>query len=321
MRPIFIDNHIIDLSSEYSNNLFNARDSTFIKPMDGLKYLEKKLRRRSTISSDYSNYIKTIIRLYKFINNVQPNYYDIFHNRFFARYSIDLGLKITIDKKKLPFHKHISRVMRYDAVREKEFLPYAKKLGIRTCIYCNTQYALSINVSNSQYGKFELDHFKPQSKFPYLCTNFYNLTPSCSNCNKYKSGRNALFSLYTDNHANLNPFSFRLDKRSIIKYMITQDFNTLEIVFDHGTDPSHNTIFKIQATYNVLKDVIEEIIWKHKIYNQHYLSSLKNAFELKFHAVNFQRFILGNYIDQKDIHKRPLSKITQDIAKQLKILR
>jgi hypothetical protein len=103
--------------------------------------------------------------------------------------------------------------------------------------------------------------------------------------------------------------------------MITQDFNTLEIVFDHGTDPSHNTIFKIQATYNVLKDVIEEIIWKHKIYNQHYLSSLKNAFELKFHAVNFQRFILGNYIDQKDIHKRPLSKITQDIAKQLKILR
>jgi len=35
----------------------------------------------------------------------------------------------------------------------------------------------------------------------------------------------------------------------------------------------------------------------------------------------FERFLIGNYTEPKEIHKRPMAKFQQDIAEQLGLLR
>ncbi|MFN0101293.1 MAG: HNH endonuclease [Bryobacteraceae bacterium] len=50
-----------------------------------------------------------------------------------------------------------------------------------TCAYCLLDEKWAAGLEN-----FELDHFRPQSKFPYLALNFYNLYWSCHVCNKTK---------------------------------------------------------------------------------------------------------------------------------------
>jgi len=321
MRPILITKEIHTLAAKYAKNLFLARQATFIRPVVHLRNLANTLGRRTSLTADYKDYVLMIIALYRWINLIKPQQFQQFHDKFFDRFTVNLERKIKIGKKTMALHKHISFAMRYDAVRDQEFLPYVRQLGIRTCVYCNANYALSISTGTDHYGKFELDHYWPQSKFPYLCTNFYNLTPCCSNCNKYKLNKESLFSLYEASHANLSPFEFELEKKSIVKYMLSQDLAHLNILFKAPLNPVHATLFKIGPTYDVLKDVAEELVWKHKIYNQNYLDGLKKAFGHKFNTSSFHRFLLGNYDQAKDIHKRPLAKLTQDIAKQLKIIK
>jgi len=322
MRRIIINQHIEDLSRDYAKSLFRSRIASFVKPMSGLNILLGRLRALEPgLVSNYGNYVYVIIRSYRLLNDIRPEKFDQLHNRLFAHIPVTLSEKITVNNKKKAFYEHVCDAMRYDAVRDEDFLPYVRKLGIRACVYCNVQYALSINFEDKDYAKFELDHSKPQSEFPYLCTNFFNLTPSCPNCNKYKSGNPVNFSLYTSDPLQLNPFSFKLDKHSVVKYMLSRNFEDLRIIFDHGTDPGYQTTFKIDATYNVLKDVVEEIIWKHKIYSENYLEALNEAFSKKFSKGDFLRFILGNYTSPQDVHKRPLAKLTQDIAIQLKIIK
>ena len=49
------------------------------------------------------------------------------------------------------------------------------------CAYC-----LSYELISGGEENFELDHFKPKSKFPELTTKFSNIYYSCSVCNWYK---------------------------------------------------------------------------------------------------------------------------------------
>ncbi len=66
----------------------------------------------------------------------------------------------------------------------------------------------------------------------------------------------------------------------------------------------------------------EELIWKSRAYNDTFMESYREAFDrLNIKDYHFKRFILGNFDRAEDIHKRPLSKMTQDIARQLGIIR
>ena len=74
--------------------------------------------------------------------------------------------------------------------------------------------------------------------------------------------------------------------------------------------------------YNTQKDLAAELIIKSKIYNDSYKKMLMNTFN-KLYGKNpmmFKRIIVGNYTERNEIHKRPMSKFTQDIARQLKLI-
>lgn len=321
MRTILINPKITALAATYAQELFVTRRHDFDKPATLLPALQAGIP--ANVPNDYRDYVAMVIRIYRLLNAVQPKDYGRLHQKFFARFHplVNLSLKMTYKGAKKEFYKHVSDAMRYDGVRKKEFLPYAKKLGISTCVYCNANYALTIQLKKEKIGKFELDHFQPQSLCPYLSTNFYNLYPVCGNCNKYKSNTLPEFYLYNEDYALELDFAFTLDKKSVIKYMLSQNAEDLKITFRSLQHPEHNKTFKIDSTYSALKDVVEELVWKHKVYNPLYLKTLSKAFEKKFSHTSLHRFILGNYDQPGDIHKRPLTKLTQDIARQLGILK
>jgi len=51
-----------------------------------------------------------------------------------------------------------------------------KKLNLSVCPYCNRNTIY--NLKNNTKRTSELDHFYPQSKYPYFALSFYNLVPS-----------------------------------------------------------------------------------------------------------------------------------------------
>lgn len=221
----------------------------------------------------------------------------------------------------------IVKSMKYNKVRELVYPIVIRPLGIKTCVYCNANYAIS---DIDGRGYFDLDHWKPKSIYPYLCTSFYNLQPSCSSCNRRK-GNNIekhFFRLWDDTQKKeLKIFRFYLDAGAIVRYWQSRkkddlaltigviDSRNMQILTD-SEDSLHLTV-----KYKEHTDVIEEIIWKRQIYNASFVTSLgKSLPGLLINTSDIKRFIMGTYCDEEDIHKRPLSKMVQDIGKQLGLL-
>lgn len=233
--------------------------------------------------------------------------------------------------KERAFYPLIIDAMKYKYVQSVIYPDFITQLGIRTCVYCNAQYAFSVAGKNG-YHNYELDHHMPKSKYPYLCTTFMNLQPSCSTCNRKKSDTEPLpdeelFQLFVNESdiKELSPVHFELDHASVAYYLTkSPDIKKLKINFSCPANPKlekgFNQFFKISTLYQAHTDVAEELIWKSRIYNQVIIDDYKRIFKkLGFRDSDFARFILGNYELTTEIHKRPLSKMTQDIARQLHV--
>ena len=79
--------------------------------------------------------------------------------------------------------------------------------------------------------------------------------------------------------------------------------------------------FHINGIYKTQTDLIEELIIKSQIYNKSYLKTLKHSFDkLSIQPELFKRTLIGNYTEDKDLHKRPMSKFVMDIAKDLGLI-
>lgn len=124
-----------------------------------------------------------------------------------------------------------------------------------------------------------------------------------------------------------NPFEFRLDKASFVKYSMSGDADDLEIKFGTRTGipaqraTEYENYFHVEKLYGNLKDTVEEVIWKYRVYNKAGRQALKDSYEhLLPHERDWNRLVLGNYDKEEDIHKRPLAKLVQDVAKELGVI-
>lgn len=335
MKRIIITSEIRKYAEEYAKNIFKNRKGKFKHPKDNLKELKNKLLKK-TSGHRYADYIQKIIDDYDNILKLEPNQFEVYRSNHLNMISISQcqnfipGFKRISGIGETEFYKLVVQAMRYDAVRDKEFIQYVKKLNIKTCVYCNAQYAVTTSSDNGGFATYQLDHYYPKSKYPFLCTSFFNLQPSCSHCNSSKNARDAHFSLYTDNPKEIDPFVFHLERESIAYYMMSHDSNQLDLKFgvknineaNLNLLKNHNKLFQIDNLYTEYKDVIEEILWKAKIYNPSYCNQLSNSFKnfFPYSSNDYLRFLIGNYINIKDIHKRPLAKLVQDIAREIGLL-
>ncbi len=207
-----------------------------------------------------------------------------------------------------------------------------KQLNIKSCPYCNAQNTI---ITEKKYGKqvmkFQLDHFFPKSEFPYLSISLYNLIPSCANCNLTKSSKavslNEYYHPYDMNLANKSEFSLKYKpdpSKLTIKGIKKQE---LEISFvPKHRDPlnivdKHNEMYHIDGVYNRHQDVAEELLQLAIIYSKEQSNKHLKIKGLFSNKEEYYRFLLRNYPEQKDILNRPLAKFTQDIAKQLGLIK
>jgi hypothetical protein len=214
-----------------------------------------------------------------------------------------------------------------------------RKLGIRACVYCNSQ--LTLNVEKNTYNttgklngiakvaKYELDHAYSKSDYPYLSATVFNLYPSCGVCNNIKRKKEVKFKLYSSIESP-SIYKFSLKKESLVEYMTSYNSDELIITFEDPDKPfedkegkgSLEDTFHISSIYNAQKDIAEEIIIRSHIYNDTYRDDLHKSFSSLFpgNAFEMERIFLGTYPNPQDIHLRPLSKFIQDISADVKRL-
>ena len=227
---------------------------------------------------------------------------------------------------KIPIEKAIIEALGYKSLRKKFYPSYFAAVGIKACVYCNSQLTVSVGNRNDGFsGMFDVDHRHNKDKYPWLSICLFNLYPACAPCNRKKSTSAVDFELYSDNPAQLSKseFLFKLDEFGKAKYLVNKDPSHLTANFSSlssGNDEYART-FMINEIYTTQGDVIEELITKAQTYDDTYRRMLaKNFSKLGINPLMFQRIILGNYINQNEIHKRPMTKFMQDIAKEIGLM-
>lgn len=326
----------------YANEFLNDLKSLADKPLDKLINLRDQITQQN---QQYYNYVNTIIQHYDEIITAKPDDISTTIAGYFSQWTTlnkavvfqinttQVGAAPKQVKKK--FYQLVTDALGYDDVQEQVFPKYIKKMGIKSCVYCNGQYAISAKRSKTERGKkyrstFTIDHYLPKSDYPYLATSFFNLYPACATCNQAKSSKPPLFELYInplDPIERRNPFLFNLDKGSFVKYSMSGNSDDLEIKFGtrSGIPPQeaidYENYFHVGKLYGNLKDTVEEVIWKYRVYNKAGRKALYDSYgQLLPHKSDWNRFVLGNYDKEEDILRRPLAKLVQDVAKQLGII-
>jgi hypothetical protein len=226
------------------------------------------------------------------------------------------------------FRKKVLAAMQYSKRRSDFYPKYFKALGIKTCVYCNSQLAITVEDEEGELvARFQVDHFLPKNNYPCFSVSLFNLYPSCASCNNIKGTKEVDFQLYVaDKPAYQSPFTFMLLPGVKAKFSNSRNRDDIGFSFEEP-DPAEgkerfNAVFSIMGIYQTQLDVAEELFIKEEVYSPAYRDILTKDFpELFRDAAFLDRIISGNYTEEKDIHLRPLSKFTMDIAGQLGLLK
>ncbi|MCE3228307.1 MAG: uncharacterized protein K0S32_2858 [Bacteroidetes bacterium] len=321
MIKLHYNQEIRDMVFAYASTLFVNRKSSFKYPLDSLEDLKTIfVTKEEVFVIDYikKNYHPLLIasptQLRQFASYSDRKFQNLFYNA----------------NKATKFSDAIVEALKYDSVRNKEGIDFFQALGIRTCVYCNSQYALVIEDDlGNLTAKFEFDHFYPKSKYPHLSISILNLLPSCGNCNKAKSDNvysmDEIFYLYSMRDKDLIAGEFDLTKGGQAKYLASRkvediEFNYQSLLKNSGSTKLNNEIFCIQSIYETQKDIIAELYQVHSAYSDAKARGLINDFEDLFpNKRDFKSLLIGTFIGKDGVHKRPLTKFRQDIWSQIKI--
>ena len=217
-----------------------------------------------------------------------------------------------------------------DKKEEKYYRAYEliKKLNISICPYCNRNTIYNLRYSKQRTS--ELDHFYPQSKYPFFALSFYNLIPSCKVCNKIK--------LDSNDKEYINPYDDKFDMNKHMKFSLKLKDSTFyhsldgfrlnckfdDDIADDEKQRIKNNIkdFKLHDLYQNHKDIVLELIQKNAIYNDSYINELMTQYEgtLFKNREDLLRHITCGYITDEEIGKRPLSKLIKDISQELQLI-
>jgi hypothetical protein len=247
-------------------------------------------------------------------------------------------VKIISQTRHKKFRTRLLKDMGYDLNRSKFYPEFYKALGIKACVYCNSQLTVAVDAESYDKrktlatavmkAKFQVDHFTAKVDYPCFSISYYNLYPVCGTCNNIKRANAVKFRLFNENAKtkNVSDYNFSLTPGSEVNYLMSMDQKDIAFTFTDPEKPSTSYVpgsltdtFDIIGIYETQKDVIEELILKCQMYNDSYKQSLITKFPQLFNRSDLSdRVILGTYVDAEDIHKRPLAKFIQDIAKSLK---
>ena len=349
MRRIFIDSHIEAIADEYAEEVMSGKkygDSILhpdyflgklIKAFDDGNVCEYTSSTTSIVPADiddFKRYVRAVRWFYKHgLLTAKPKKmrkYKVLFDKILPSGRLKAKLKVG-SRKVRPFNEIIVSCLQYSLVRHYVACKYIKRLGIKACVYCNADFTVTTKDGQAFY---DIDHWKPQSQYPFLAISFFNMQPSCHACNGLKNDDDTheYFGLYEeDPNAELEVFRFIIEPADLARYLISGQPSAIHVKYeaksvdDQQMRDNMDQRLCITKRYAEHADVAEEIIRKKRFYNQAFLDSLKPIFQHQaadsssntffFNGADVKRFILGFYIDDQDIHKRPLNKMMLDIFK------
>lgn len=181
----------------------------------------------------------------------------------------------------------------------------------RVCPYCNRNY-----IGDSKGGtRYHLDHFWAKTKYPILAACFFNLVPSCASCNGIKKTIPFSYSPYSDDDA---------DSDLKITYLLksaryTHDPNAIDIMMSSRGLLTNNIVaLNLEQVYKIHSDTVQELLWKKSVYTSSYIKGLSAILPLS--KIEMDRLITGTYCEKENFGKRPLSKLTADISKEIGLI-
>lgn len=194
----------------------------------------------------------------------------------------------------------------------------AQKIDIHTCSYCNREYIFVYEKRNGRGMVPQFDHWFNKLDYPVLALSFYNLIPSCNTCNTIKS--TVAMSLSRHLHPYIDtilPTSYRFSyvHESVSKLKLVLRNNSI------NNKPSQTfSALEIPAIYSghSNKELRDLYNLRYK-YSDNYLYILlsKTFGELSISETEKYRLIFGIELDEKNYHKRIMSKFKKDIISEL----
>ena len=205
--------------------------------------------------------------------------------------------------------------------KKQEYNAYdlAKELNIKSCPYCNRNYTFTVVKGDNEILRPDIDHFYDKDTYPITALSFYNLIPSCIECNR---------TLKRVQHFNIREYlhPYQDDFNTKAKFSHTlKSTNQIEINIETNDNRAENIIkaLKIKEIYNEgYQDIVLELIQKREIYPDSYIDELLQKYEgiLFNNREDILRLITCGYVNDADIHKRPLSKLIKDISEEIELI-
>jgi len=192
-----------------------------------------------------------------------------------------------------------------------------RNLKITVCPYCNRTFINNFNKDGKVKRSSQIDHFFPKSskKYPYLALSFFNLIPSCYSCNHSKGSKKI----------NLSPYELKSSDEAL-KFTVSfpkenggYNLDNIDLQMDIVKEFKKNADeFGLEDLYSNHNDIAREIWLKGKVYSEDRIKDLLASFPDLFDSEKeISQIIMGNHLDEEDLGKRPLSKLTRDIARDV----
>lgn len=275
--------------------------------------------------SAITDYIDLLIDDYPKVLTLEP----IEWKQYMDKYNEVLKREPDMLKVKVAYRKTAKKVFKgklYERIIE--CLQYAKarvilgeihqQMGLKTCVYCNTIPTMS----NKREVFYQMDHYLPQSLYPFLGTCFYNLQPSCDVCNGHKLTQDCDFGLYvnSEQHKELSPFRFVPKVKNL-----DGPYPECEDIQFRGKganvtkeSQAHEEMFHINNLYAGYKDKASKLYAKGYKLNDSVVKFMSAAFGLKPSPSDILAYLSDEIsLKENDIHKEPLMKLKQDTIKQM----
>lgn len=327
MRKIIITDHIRSLAQAYADEMQRIcpnitrdleilRDNVvaFNPDIDGTivtQYI-------NTIISDYPEILTTEPKDWdlKKYGNILKKDYKILTNKVKYKVKKNDPTGKPIEYYEDALYKRIMFCLRYSVARII-LGDIHQKMKLKACVYCNTQ------PTRSARGKvfYEMDHLKPQSKYPFLGTCFYNLQPSDAMCNKNKLTKPCDFQLFVnDPNEELSPFKFL---PQVIEIAPEKGAECIDIRFvgksgkETAASKQYESTFHINALYASYRDTVEELYEKNNKMPQAIIDAYKASIDYAPTRSDLTNYLLGCPYDESRIHEDILRKIKVDTMKQL----
>lgn len=230
------------------------------------------------------------------------------------------------------FGQIVKNVFKYENYRKTDRpAEYFNSYNVKFCPYCNKDEVQNIVEIDNATGDilrrrlYQLDHFYPRSRHPYLSLSLFNLIPGCASCNAILKGEKD-FKIST----HFNPFDKGLDDyfQFKINTITPKEYTDISISIINTQAFPRNAIddFRIIDRYNqgsapeLIFEMIKLLKLRTKKVQRNILSQIRGLAGSVEHSNNDLLKSQGVVLEAKLINNKQYGKLKRDICIQMNLI-